>query len=140
MLHAARKFTSNIYDLKQIYTTFVRSKLEHSAVVWHSSLTQKNTSDLERVQKAVVKIIKGSKYTNCDNGLKYLKLDSFEERKKLCLNFAKKCLKIEKSKTFFPSTKANLKILEILKNLKLIMQKQEDIKSQVLSTCKHFWI
>ena len=105
MLHAARKFTSNIYDLKQIYTTFVRSKLEHSAVVWHSSLTQKNTSDLERVQKAVVKIIKGSKYTNCDNGLKYLKLDSFEERKKLCLNFAKKCLKIEKSKTFFPPTR-----------------------------------
>ena len=39
ILHAARKFTSNIYDLKQIYTTFVRSKLEHSAVVWHSSLT-----------------------------------------------------------------------------------------------------
>ena len=69
MLHAARKFTTNIYDLKQIYTTFIRSKVEHSAVVWHSSLTQENRSDLERVQKAVVKIIMGNRYSDYNNSL-----------------------------------------------------------------------
>ena len=78
MLHAARKFTTNIYDLKQIYTTFIISKVEHSAVVWHSSLTQDNRSDLERVQKAAVKIIMGYKYTDYNNSLKYLKLESLD--------------------------------------------------------------
>ena len=78
MLHAARKFTTNIYDLKQIYTTFIISKVEHSAVVWHSSLTQDNRSDLERVQKAAVKIIMGNKYTDYNNSLKYLKLESLD--------------------------------------------------------------
>ena len=102
MLHAARKFTSNIFDLKQIYTTFIRSKLEHSAVVWHSSLTQDNRTDLERVQKTAVKIIMGNKYKDYNHSLKYLKLDSlYERREKLSLKFAKKCLRTEKAESFF---------------------------------------
>ena len=36
ILHAAAKFTSKISDLKTIYNMFIRSKLEHSSVVWHS--------------------------------------------------------------------------------------------------------
>ena len=35
----------------------IRSKIEQSAVVWHSSLTKKNKRDLERVQKSALKII-----------------------------------------------------------------------------------
>jgi hypothetical protein len=49
LLNKSSGFTSNIWDLKQIYLTYVRSILEQSAVVWHSSLSQKiterNTSD-----------------------------------------------------------------------------------------------
>ena len=41
-LHRASRFTGNIKDLKQIYISQIRSKLEQSAVVWHSSLTQRN--------------------------------------------------------------------------------------------------
>ena len=48
LLNRAAKFTSNISDLKSIYLTYVRSILEQSAVVWHSSLTRKNRKDLER--------------------------------------------------------------------------------------------
>ena len=40
----------------------VRSKLEQSDPVWHSSLTKKCTSDLERVQS-------GDKYKNYKNVL-----------------------------------------------------------------------
>ena len=36
ILHAAAKFTSKISDLKTIYSMFIRSKLEHSAVVVYS--------------------------------------------------------------------------------------------------------
>ena len=51
-LHRAAKFTKNVHDLKKIYMLRIRSKLEQSAVVWHSSLTRRNTDDLERVQKS----------------------------------------------------------------------------------------
>ena len=55
MLHIASKFIKNKQDLIQIYKTFIRSKLEYSCTVWHSSLTKTNESDIERVQKAAVK-------------------------------------------------------------------------------------
>ena len=57
LLHAAAKYTSKISDLKTIYNMFIRSKLEHSSVVWNSGLTQDEREDLERIQKAAVKVI-----------------------------------------------------------------------------------
>ena len=69
----------------------VRSKLDQSAVVWHSSITKRNSSDLERVQRSALKVILGEKYKDYKNALKVLKMDSLEmRREKLCLNFAKK--------------------------------------------------
>ena len=61
-LHKAAKFTNNSRDLKQIYISQVRSKLEQSAVVWHSSLTAKNENDLERIQKAALRVILRDRY------------------------------------------------------------------------------
>ena len=88
--------------------TFIRSILEKSAVVWHSSLTKKNRQTLERVQKAAVKIILKNRYTNYKEGLNYLKMDNLDERRRqLCLKFAKNCLKIEKVKGMF-TKKINL--------------------------------
>ena len=46
ILHKAAKFYSNLQDLVVIYKTFIRSKLEQSASVWHSSLSKCNVSDL----------------------------------------------------------------------------------------------
>ena len=43
--------------LKTIYISYIRSVLEQSAVVWHSSLTQENKADLSRVQKTAYKIM-----------------------------------------------------------------------------------
>ena len=54
---AWKSFTSNVNDLKNIHFTFIRSILEKSAVVWHSSLSKRNRLTLERVKKAAVKII-----------------------------------------------------------------------------------
>ena len=42
MLHAASKFTSDKNVLKLIYYSRIRCKLDQSAVVWNSSLTQKH--------------------------------------------------------------------------------------------------
>ena len=102
-LHKSAKFTCNKSDLKKIYILQIRSKLEQSAVVWHSSLTQKCKNKLERVQKSALRIILGDQYLSYRNALKALNLQSLDERREsLCLKFAKKCLQVEKFKSLFP--------------------------------------
>ena len=107
-LHKIAKFTKNRNDLKRIYILQVRSKLEQSAVLWHSGITKECSYKLERVQKSALKIILGSAYTNYDAALNVMKLQSLEERRKsLCLKFARKCLQVDKFKSMFPK-KTNL--------------------------------
>ena len=102
-LHKSSKFTSHKSDLKKIYIQQIRSKLEQSAVVWHSSLNQKCKDKLERVQKSALRIILGDQYIDYKNALKVLNLQSLEERREfLCLKFAKKCLQVEKFRSMFP--------------------------------------
>ena len=82
---------------------FVRSLLEQSATVWHSSLSQENIEDLERVQKSAVKIILGDKYIGYRKSLIKLEMLSLSERREnLCLQFALKCVKNTKTKHMFP--------------------------------------
>ena len=103
LLFRAASFTSNQRDLKNIYLTFVRSILEQSAVVWHSSLTLRNKNALERVQKCAVKVIIGEEYSNYKNGLTKLNLQRLENRREeLCLRFARNSLKNEKVMDMFP--------------------------------------
>ena len=106
MLHVAAKFVTNNQDLVYLYKTFIRSILEFSAVVWHSSLSQANTSDIERIQKSAVKIILKHKYKDYDSALKELNLETLQKRREiLCLRFAKKSLKLNNFKKMFPLSK-----------------------------------
>ena len=77
--------------------------MDQSAVVWNSSLTQKNISDLERVQKSAVRIICGKNYESYSRTLSELGMKSLSERRNiLCLKFAKKSLKVENFGHLFP--------------------------------------
>ena len=76
LLYKAASFTNSRQDLKSIYLTYIRSAIEQSAVVWHSSLTKKIRKDLECVQKTAIKVILGSNYTSYKDGLKMLKIQS----------------------------------------------------------------
>merc|ERR1712197_7857 len=74
--------------------------------LWHSSLTMKNRNDLERCQKTSLRLILGPKYNNYEQALKYLHIDSLDQRReKLCLSFAKKCIKLNNMKLLFPILK-----------------------------------
>ena len=96
-------FGASVEDMKTIYTLFVRSLLEQSATVWHSSLTQGNCDDLERVHKSAFKIILGEKYKSYADSLTKLDMQSlYDRREQLCLNFALKCVKNPKSAQMFP--------------------------------------
>ena len=103
LLRKVASFGANYEDLKLIYILFVRSLLEQSATVWHSSLTEENKQDLERVQKTALKIILGDKFQNYEKALYKLDIECLSDRReKLCLNFAIKSSKHSKLKHMFP--------------------------------------
>ena len=103
LLRKVASFGTPAEDLKTIYILFIRSLLEQSATVWHSSLTQENIDDLERVQRSALKIILQEKYQGYLKGLAQLEIESLNSRRQeLCLNFAMKCTKNEKMKHMFP--------------------------------------
>ena len=103
LLRKVASFGTSQEDLKNIYILFVRSLLEQSSTVWHSSLTEQNRNDLERVQKTALKVILGDKYMNYENALRKLGLENLHDRREdLCLNFAQKCSRNPKLKNMFP--------------------------------------
>ena len=66
----------------------------------------KNRNDLERCQKTSLRLILGPKYDNYEQALKYLHIDTLDQRRqKLCLSFAKKCIKLNNMKSLFPILK-----------------------------------
>ena len=92
-----------IEDLLDIYSLFIRSVLEYCSVVWHSRLTQEQTSDIERVQKICLRIILRENYVSYDAALEMCALDRLADRRDArCMRFAKRCLKHPKFKNLFP--------------------------------------
>ena len=105
LLHKLVEFGVPKEDLKTIYILFIRSCLEQSCQVWHSSLTLENLTDIERIQKSALKIILQNEYESYEKALEVMGLQSlYDRREELCLSFAKKCTKSSNSqvKSMFP--------------------------------------
>ena len=103
LLHKLVDFGVPLDDLVTIYILYVRSILEQSCQVWHSSLTLENFQDLERVQKNALRIILQENYASYSSALNQTGISTlFERRTKLCLKFAKNSLKNETMKKMFP--------------------------------------
>ena len=82
---------------------YIRSVIEQSAVVWHSSITKGERNDLERTQKVALRIMLGSKYTSYQEALNLTGLETLANRRqKLCFNFDKKCVKNDGTSWMFP--------------------------------------
>ena len=97
ILHKLVEFSVPVDDLITIYIMYIRSILEQSCQVWHSSLTFDNLTDLERVQKNALRIILKEDYISYKNALEQVSLESLVERREnLCLTFAKNVLKQKK--------------------------------------------
>ena len=94
ILRKLSEFGAPREHLKTIYILYIRSVLEQSAVVWHSSLTQQNTEDLNRVQKSACKIMLKNRYESYQKSLDILDLQDLSERRQyLCKEFAQKAVK-----------------------------------------------
>ena len=109
-VNARMQLLRNIYsfgattdEMVHLWVVFCRSVVEQSCVVWHSSLTQENSDDLERTQKTFSKMILREKYNNYENALTVLNLDSLKTRRQfLCEKFAKNGIKHNKLADLLP--------------------------------------
>ena len=103
LLKKIKSFGASPSDMVDLWKIYCRSILEQSAVVWGSSLSQKNKSDLERTQKSFLKLILKNKYKNYEDSLLLLNLENLEKRRQsLSLKFAKDCIKYKKFGNMFP--------------------------------------
>ena len=106
MIILRKLYAFNISDsdlVNNIYNLYIRSILEQNCQVWHYDITQEEKSDLERVQKVATKIILQDRYTDYNQALSLLNMEPLGDRRdRLCLNFAKKCLKHKNTKDMFP--------------------------------------
>ena len=92
LLRKLVKFKPPQKDMKQVYIAYVRSLLEQSCTVWHSSLTLQNSNDLEWVQKVALMLILNDQFKNYEQALIDLDLETLAlRREKLSLIFAQKC-------------------------------------------------
>ena len=92
------KLNLNTEVLFDVYTKEVRSIVELAVPVWHSALTKKQSSDIERIQKIAFKLILGEKYLDYQNACKVFSTQTLEQRRiKLCLKFASKIFKSDNS-------------------------------------------
>ena len=90
------EFNVPVKDLVNIYVLFIRSMLEQACVVWHSSITEGESEDIERVQKICLKIILKDKYESYEKALEITKLKMLSYRRtQLCIKFAKRCVKMK---------------------------------------------
>ena len=68
-------------DLMTIYKLFIRSVTEYCSVVFHSSLTEKQSRKIEIVQKSCLKIILDKDYTDYQTALQMCAIDTLAKRR-----------------------------------------------------------
>ena len=94
ILHNLFRFNLPMTEMVNIYILYIRSVLESSAVIWHSSITKAEETQIERVQKTALKIILAEEYQDYNTALIATGLHTLSERRKiLCKKFAKNCVK-----------------------------------------------
>ena len=72
--------------------------------MWNSELTQKDSENLERVQKSALRIILQKRFTFYESALNTLELESLAKRKEiLCVQFAKKSAQKIQKHLFTPN-------------------------------------
>ena len=107
ILQKLSQFSVGKEDLVTIYKLYIRSILEQSCQVWHSSLSQDDAYSIERVQKVACKLILRNEYFDYPSALETLGLETlFSRRQTLCLKFAKKCVIHPKASSMFPLNQA----------------------------------
>ena len=133
LLHKISKFGAPINDLKTIYIAYIRSILEQSSNVWHSSLTIENEQSLERVQKTALKLILKDKYKTYENACKILNIEDLKTRRQtLFEKFTLKNLKHVQFKEYFMKKEHHAYELRENEKYKIFRAKSERYKNSAI--------
>lgn len=101
-------FDVPVTDLTIIYIIYIRSLTDYCAVLWHSTITEEEKQDIERIQKCAIKVILQEKYTNYKEGLDILNLEELSDRREnTCLKFALSCSRNPRTSSWFPLSMPN---------------------------------
>ena len=90
-------------DLLTIYVLFIRSLTEYCSVVFHASLTQKQSEKIEAIQKTSLKVILDGNYVSYCASLEMCSLERLSTRRsRRQLSFSRRCLTNDFTKQLFP--------------------------------------
>ena len=89
MLRSLKRFGFDQDELTVVYKSYVRPVLEYADVVWHSGLTCKQASDLERIQRRAIRTILGYKYISYSKSIQQCNIKKLSDRRvEHCRTFA----------------------------------------------------
>ena len=129
ILRKLKEFKPKMNDMRVIYISYIRSVLEQSCQVWHSSITEENSNDLERVQKDALKIILQENYVCYESALHKMNLMDLKSRRELlCGKFALSCISNQKTSKMFPN-RNNLKSLRKNEKFEVIYARTKRYKN-----------
>ena len=98
----------------------IRSVLEFAAPVFTSMLSQKNKSDIERIQKIVFRILLSDNYISYTQACVSFNTTSLEQRREhLSLKFALSCLENPQHKNLFKQRKTTFYNLRDIKSFEV---------------------
>ena len=130
LLYKMSEFHASIEDMKTIYIIFIRSLIEQSCPVWHSSLTKENSEAIERVQKCAVRCILQGRYQSYRQALEFLQIPTCKDRRiALNLSFARKCLDNPKMKHLFPTNESSCMLTRNREKYKVFQANTERLAS-----------
>ena len=81
MLRTLKHFRFSSDELRVVYGNHVRPILEYADVVWHSSITFKQSRDIESIQRRACRTILGNSYELYVDALGTCQFDSLFQRR-----------------------------------------------------------
>lgn len=88
------------------HTGYVRPLLEYSDVIWHSSITTKQSNMLESIQRRACRITLGLNYISYKHALNFCNLVTLSCRREAhCLKFASSLCRSERTSKLIPPTR-----------------------------------
>ena len=91
------------------YIKEIRVLAEQGVPIWNSGLTKGQVKDLEKIQKVALKIILSDTYQSYEIACDGFNLESLAQRRQdLCINFAVKLYRSDRSSEFFQHSNVRL--------------------------------
>ena len=106
MLRTLKRAGFDRNELQIVYGGYVRPVLEYADVVWHSSITSKQSNGIESIQKRACMTILGKSYISHNAALETCQLGSLSERREEhCRRFAEGLPHNERTQSLLPPSR-----------------------------------